>query len=146
MGPTILFTILAGLLAWTGARWSQTLPYYEEQRRAIPYRTLFTVALAMLSAGIAAWQGESMISKGFMALWSVVFTLIAVIDIETHFIPNVLSLPATGLALLASLVDPRLNWRSSLLGALLGLIIFYVIYRVARGGFGMGDVTLSAFM
>ena len=80
------------------------------------------------------------------ALWCVVFAVVAVIDIETHFIPDVIILPATGLALAASLVDPRLTWRAALLGALAGLVSFYAIAWVARGGFGLGDVKLAAFV
>jgi prepilin signal peptidase PulO-like enzyme (type II secretory pathway) len=138
--------LLAGLLAWAGARWSLALPYYEQQRRAVPARTFLTVAVATIAAAIAAPQGENGMSQLFLALWSTVFTLVTVIDIETHFIPDRLILPATAAALLASLVDPRLTWLSALLGALIGFVLFYLIVLLARGGFGMGDAKLSAFI
>ncbi len=143
---TLLLAVLAALLAWVGARWSLALPYYEQQRRAVPARTVTTVLLAGVAAAIAASQGTTVLSSALLALWSVVFALVAVVDIETHFIPNVLILPATAAALLASYVDPRLPPLSALLGAVAGFAIFYLIALVARGGFGMGDVKLAAFM
>lgn len=144
------FVFLAALLAWLGARWSRGLPYYEAARRAIPSRTAVTVALATVGAAIGVWQSESWISAAFLSLWSVVFALIAVIDLETHFIPNKLSLPAIGAALAASFVDPRLTPLSALLGAVVGGLFFAIFYfvgqRFYRGGLGMGDVTLSFFV
>lgn len=146
MITAILLAGGAAILAWLGARWSLTLPHYEGQRRAIPYRTAVTVLLAAGLAGVAAAQFSSGWSALFAALWSLVFALIAVIDIETHFIPDVIVLPATAAALLASGLDPRLAWWSALLGAVVGFLIFFLIAWAARGGFGMGDVKLAAFI
>lgn len=146
----LLLVLFAALLAWLGARWSKTFPHYEKQRRAIPYRDGVTVALATMAAGIAVWQSDLWLSGAFRALWSVVFVLITIIDIETHFIPNLLILPATGLAILSSFIDPRIAPVVSLLGMLLGLILFYLLYKIGNyfypGGLGGGDVTLSAFI
>ncbi len=137
---------LAAALAWLGAGWTRGLPHYEAQRRSIPARSWVTVGLATLASGIALWQSATFVSQLFLMLWSVVFALITVVDYETHFIPDRIVLPATLAALLASVVDPRLNWRSALLGALLGFVFFYIVVRLARGGFGMGDAKLSAFI
>ncbi|MGH2545169.1 MAG: prepilin peptidase, partial [Ardenticatenaceae bacterium] len=76
----------------------------------------------------------------------VVFVLVTVVDIETHFIPDRIILPATVAALLASLVDPRLAWPSALLGAAEGFALCFVLVLLARGGLGMGDAKLSAFI
>jgi leader peptidase (prepilin peptidase) / N-methyltransferase len=142
----LLLALCAGLLAGVGAQGSLRLPHYTFQKRAIQGRSLAAVALAAGTAAVAAWQGESLLSQVFLALWSLVFALIAVIDIETHFIPDRLILPATFAALLASFFDPRIPWRSALLGALAGFVVFYVIALIARGGFGMGDAKLAAFV
>lgn len=148
---TLLLLLLAALLAWGGARWSLSLHHYELQRRSIPWRDAVTVILALITSGIAVWQSEAFVSAIFMALWSVVFVLISIIDIETHFIPNVIIVPATLSAFLAAyLVDPRLSFIVALFGALIGLIFMGILYLLAGilypGGLGLGDVKLAIFI
>ncbi len=138
--------MLAALLGWLGARWTRSLPHYEAQRRAVPSRDGVVVALAVVGALVALWQGGAWVSRAFLALWGVVFALVAVVDIETHFIPDALIFPATLLALLVSLVDPRLSPVGSLVGAAVGFVLFFIIVLLARGGFGMGDAKLCAFI
>lgn len=146
----LILVIVAAGLAWAGAQWSARLPYYDEARRAIPARTLVTVLLAAGGAAVAAWQSPFWLSAAFMSLWSVVFALVAVIDIETHYIPNGLIYPALAAALAAGFVDPRLHWLSVLLGAVLGFAFFFILYHLGgalyRGGLGWGDVTLATFV
>ena len=146
----LLLVLLTALLAWIGGRCSQKLPHYQTIRREIPARTLVTVTLATTGATIAVWQSEMWLTSIFLALWSVLFALVAVIDIETQVIPNLLILPAIGAALAGSLVDPRLTFTSALLGAVVGFALFYLLYHLGRllytNGLGRGDVNLSTFI
>lgn len=146
----LLLVLFAASLAWLAAVYSLMLPHYKTIRRKIPARSLVTVLFATLATIIAISQSEMWLSRIFLALWSVVLTLVAVIDIETHLVPNVLIWPATGGALIASLVDPRLSFISSLLGMLMGFLIFYMLYYLGRlrykNGLGLGDVNLSTFI
>lgn len=146
-----LLILLAALLAWGGARWSKSLYHYEMQRRSIPWRDGVTVILAIITSAIAVWQSQGLVSAAFMALWSVIFVLISIIDIETHFIPNIIIFPAIGSAFLAAyLVDPRLSFIVALFGALIGLIFMTILYLAAGilypGGLGLGDVKLAIFI
>ncbi|MGO9312692.1 MAG: prepilin peptidase [Syntrophobacteraceae bacterium] len=73
--------------------------------------------------------------------------IIAMIDIDTFIIPDILSLPGIALGLLFSFFTPRLSWWDSLLGIILGGGILYAIatgYSLLRRkeGMGGGDIKL----
>lgn len=77
--------------------------------------------------------------------------LIIVIDLENRLILNITTYPGTILALLASLVLPDINFALALVGALVGFLIFFGIYGLAKvtygaGAIGWGDVMLSMMM
>jgi leader peptidase (prepilin peptidase)/N-methyltransferase len=96
-------------------------------------------------------------------LYSAIFVLILVIDLEHKLILNVVMYPAWGLALLSSLFHPTpYFYRLALLGGALGFAILYLVYLAGelfvkavsrmRGkpvhavAFGFGDVRLGAFI
>lgn len=90
---------------------------------------------------------ELIIYTFYMAL----LILIIVIDLENRLILNVTTYPGTVLALLFSLVLPNMNFRSALLGAFIGFIIFLGIYGLAKvtfgpGAIGWGDVMFAMMM
>ncbi len=73
--------------------------------------------------------------------------IIAMIDLDTGLIPDILSLPGIVLGLALSFLTPRLSWWDSLLGIILGGGIFYLIARVytlirRKEGLGGGDIKL----
>ncbi|MGA2401374.1 MAG: prepilin peptidase [Syntrophobacteraceae bacterium] len=73
--------------------------------------------------------------------------IIAMIDLDTGIIPDILSLPGIVLGLALSFFTPRLSWWDSLLGIILGGGIFYLIatlYTLIRRkeGLGGGDIKL----
>ncbi|MCP4428675.1 MAG: prepilin peptidase [Chloroflexi bacterium] len=82
-----------------------------------------------------------------------ILILVIVIDLENKLILNVVTFPATALAVLGSLiVTPDENsWKLSLVGAAVGFALFYLFYGVGRllfgsGALGFGDVKLSMAM
>jgi leader peptidase (prepilin peptidase)/N-methyltransferase len=82
-----------------------------------------------------------------------VLILIIVIDLEHKLILNVVTFPATALALLgAFLVTPdENNWKLALAGAAVGFVVFYLFYWIGQlmfgpGALGYGDVKLSLAM
>jgi len=73
--------------------------------------------------------------------------IIALIDLDTGYIPDILSLPGIALGFAFSFFTPRLSWWDSLLGIILGGGIFYLIaegYALVRRkeGLGGGDIKL----
>ncbi len=109
-----------------------------------------------------ALAGE-MVLLGLYTLYSTIFVLVLVIDLEHRLILNVVMYPAWALALLGSFVHPRPGfYKLALLGFVLGFGLLLLIYwggelfvRVlskARGkpvnavAFGFGDVRLGGFI
>ncbi|MFZ2446075.1 MAG: prepilin peptidase [Syntrophobacteraceae bacterium] len=73
--------------------------------------------------------------------------IIAMIDLDTFLIPDVLSLPGIVLGFAFSLFTPRLSWTESLLGIFLGGGLLYLVatgYALVRKkeGMGGGDIKL----
>ncbi len=149
MAQGIIF-ILAIALAWGGAWWTRGFPHYEQARRTLANRTIITVLIAAVTTGVALWQSPTWQMGAWLALWSVLFTLIAVVDYETHFIPNALIVPAIILGFVASWSIVRPPLPSAIVGAVVGGIFFGILYllggRLYKGGLGFGDVTLSIFI
>jgi leader peptidase (prepilin peptidase)/N-methyltransferase len=96
-------------------------------------------------------------------LYSTIFVLVIVIDLEHRLILNVVIYPAWMLALLGSLIHPSpYFYRLALLGGLLGFGLLYLVYLAGelfvkvlsrmRGkpinavAFGFGDVRLGGFI
>ncbi len=82
-----------------------------------------------------------------------ILLLIIVIDLENKLILNIVTFPATILAVLGSfLVTPdQNNWKLSLVGAAVGFVVFYLFYWFGQwlfgdGALGYGDVKLSMAM
>lgn len=85
------------------------------------------------------------------AFYIAMLSLIIVIDLENRLILDIVTLPGTALALLFSFILPGINPLSALLGAVVGLLLFWLIYAVAKamfgpGAIGLGDVKLALLM
>ena len=116
------------------------------------------VELASALAFAYLWTRFSAPVELLLALiYTAVFLLVLVIDLEHRLILNVVILPATLLAALASPLS-QLGWASSLLGGVIAFVIVFGIYIFAEvfsrwrklniegGAFGQGDVKLALFM
>jgi leader peptidase (prepilin peptidase)/N-methyltransferase len=108
-------------------------------------------------------SGEEMAFLLPYTVYSAIFCLVLVIDLEHKLILNVVMYPAWGLALLGSLLHPRpYYYRLALVGGAVGFAILFLIYLAGelfvkvvsrmRGkpihavAFGFGDVRLGVFM
>ena len=88
------------------------------------------------------------------ALFITILVLIIVIDLEHRLILHIVTFPTTiGVILLSLLVqdDIHYNWKSAIVGAIGGFLLFYLFYWFGRlvfgpGALGFGDVTLSMTM
>lgn len=117
--------------------------------RAIAASGIFAAAVTV--AGVMLLPLPAAVATGLLAL---IMALITLADIRHFIIPDVLSLPAIPLGVIANvLVFHAGDWGSgfseSLLGAIIGAGTFYLLralYFRLRGaeGLGLGDVKLAA--
>jgi len=87
------------------------------------------------------------------SIYIAILILIIVIDLENKLILDIVTYPATALAVLGSfIVTPdQNNWKLALLGAAVGFVVFFLFYWVGQllfgpGALGFGDVKLSMAM
>ncbi|MFY7929728.1 MAG: prepilin peptidase, partial [Oligoflexus sp.] len=104
---------------------------------------------------IQRWDGQLLVDSsevlrfGHALVFTSLLLICSVIDLEHQIIPDVLSLPMIAATPLVIYLHPDLDWKSGLLGVLLGGGVFYAIawiYYLIRkeSGLGMGDVKLLA--
>lgn len=173
---------------WRRLRRPPFCPYCQEPRR--PWAWVSTVAYLrfrpgcehcgapiswrhpLTELGTAALYGFLWYRYGLQDEWvylllytiySTIFVLVIVIDLEHRLILNVVIYPAWALALLGSLIHPDpYFYRLALLGGLLGFGLLYLVYLAGelfvkvlsriRGkpinavAFGFGDVRLGGFI
>jgi len=84
-------------------------------------------------------------------VYSAIFALILITDIERQLILNVVMYPAIGLGIAASLFVPGLTLPYALAGGAIGFLFFYLAALVGAalfgaGALGAGDVKLAAFV
>jgi leader peptidase (prepilin peptidase)/N-methyltransferase len=77
--------------------------------------------------------------------------VLAFIDLETKLLPDVITLPATGILFLAGFGGHDVPWLERLIGAAAGYLLFRLIadfyyYVLKREGLGLGDAKLLALI
>lgn len=129
---------------------------------ALPQR-VFTGRVGLV-VGVAAFTHAFLVTRfgltldfALTAVYTFVFLVVGITDLEHRLIFNVVIVPAILFALVASPVS-RLGWQLSLLGGVsalvlvLGVYLFAHVFARARkihvegGAFGQGDVKLAVFM
>ena len=119
-------------------------------KTGISFLYFFVESLTMLSFLFVYWQyGLSLNALG----WAVFFSLLILlffIDLKSFYLPNIFTYPLIGFGLLMSVFGlSGIDITTSLLGCLLGFLIFFFInyfYKAWRGmdGFGASDKILLA--
>lgn len=131
---------------------ARSLPNVQPRWRA----PVIIVITALAFAFLAARFGTTM-QFALTAIYTFVFLVILITDSEHRLIFDIVTLPATLFAALASPFS-QLGWKLSLLGGAIAFVIVLGIYlfaeifararkiRIAGGAFGQGDVKLATFM
>jgi prepilin signal peptidase PulO-like enzyme (type II secretory pathway) len=123
-----------------GAAAAQALVW---QVGAWPARVRFLVSsMAPPLMAAAAWQFEPL-QAAFVSLFILAMLLCTGTDLIAYRVPNVVTYPATVLALLAALVLPGGEPLSAALASLGAAGVFLVLWVLTRGGMGLGDVKLA---
>ena len=130
--------------------------------KALSWRApLVEIGTALLFAYLWSRYGPSA-QLALFTLYSCVFILVLLTDLEHRLVLNVVMLPAILLAIVASFFRPDMNYRLALFGGFIGFLLVFLIYLAGplfvrvwsrmRGQttsevpFGFGDVTLSTFI
>jgi leader peptidase (prepilin peptidase) / N-methyltransferase len=150
-------------------RWSSVIASLSRRRRcphcnALQSARHILVELVVPLLFVLCWvQSGTGVTMSLHLVYSALFVLITVIDMEHRLILHVVSLPAILLAVVGAYVDPIFDSpKRALLGGAIGLVAALILYFSgmlfswlvgrARGqplpgpAFGFGDVTLSTFL
>lgn len=116
------------------------------------------VEIASAAAFAFLWSRYGATAQmALMAIYTIIFLLVLVTDLEHRLIFNIVILPAIAFAALASPFS-EMGWARSLLGGAAAFVIVLAIYlfgkvferarglHIKGGAFGQGDVTLSTFI
>lgn len=98
---------------------------------------------------VLAWRAGDVRDMAATCLMAAVLILIAIVDWEQRRVPNIIVLPATGLALAYAWQIEALL--SAVAAAVVALVVFLVLYALGRrlfgpGALGMGDVKLAGLI
>jgi leader peptidase (prepilin peptidase)/N-methyltransferase len=131
---------------------ARSIPNVQHRFRA----PIVIVVTALAFAFLAARFGMT-IQFALTMIYTFIFLVVLVTDLEHRLILDVVILPATLFAAIASPFS-QLGWKSSLLGGAVAFVIVLGIYllaeifarareiEIAGGAFGQGDVKLATFM
>lgn len=112
----------------------------------IPIRNLLVELATGLLYGLAWWRLRETLPTAMACVYVSFLVAIVVIDCEHHLILNRLTYPAILLALLTTPLHPGGTAVRFLAGGAIGFGVLFLIALAYRGGMGMGDVKLGAFV
>jgi len=110
-------------------------------------RPLVEVGLAVAYGYLWIILGPS-VKLVFYLVYTAVFAIILITDIERRLIPNAITFPAIVMALIGGFVVPGTTWWSALIGGGVAFAFFLITYLIGTSVFGplalgQGDVTLA---
>jgi len=106
-----------------------------------PALVIFTAAAFAVAAARYEEPGQAAV----ISAYALVLIACAATDLMAFRVPNVITYPAAGGALLAAVLMPGGNPKEALVGGALGAGLLLVIALISRGGLGLGDVKLAGF-
>jgi leader peptidase (prepilin peptidase)/N-methyltransferase len=120
----------------------------------IPRRVLWVEIATAALFGLAYWQYHLSVGLPITLFYISLFMVILVIDFEHGLILNRIVYPAMAVALLLSVfftiflphvsIVPHII--KAAIGGGIGLVVFFLIVVLSRGGMGFGDVKLAALI
>ena len=104
---------------------------------------LYAIVLSLLCA--LAWQRYGLSYEGIATeIYIVVFGSIAVVDLRSRRIPNLLSFPGVLVSLMLGTFWPGIGFTWAVTGAAVGFGILSIIWMMPGNTIGAGDVKLGA--
>jgi leader peptidase (prepilin peptidase)/N-methyltransferase len=123
-------------------------------RAPIPRRLLWVEIGTGVLFGLACWRYGLSLELLITLVYSCIFIVLLVIDLEHRLILNKVVYPSMVLALLVSIlfslflpqVEIVPGILSAAIGGGVGLVLFLLVVLVSRGGMGWGDVKMAALI
>jgi leader peptidase (prepilin peptidase)/N-methyltransferase len=115
----------------------------------VPVRVLIVEVATGALFGFMLWRFGLTPDLGIAILYTCVFIVLLVIDLELKIILNVIAYPMMLIGLLISALYPTPsvhNLLFAIIGGVAAYILFLIIYIVSRGGMGFGDVNMAGMM
>lgn len=144
--PTLLVGVLSGLLGGLAAGWA-TPRWLERPDRLRGWSVLLFVLWMAALGGLAAQVSDG-ITPHFWArlLFVLILSAASLVDLYEKLIPDELVMVGLILGGILLLIGPFPGGPPllALAGALTALALLFLIFWIARGGFGFGDVKLAA--
>jgi leader peptidase (prepilin peptidase)/N-methyltransferase len=149
--------VAAGLGLCVGFVVSVTSRWMSQRRVGMPasvvillrrpaWRDLWSAALAAGLFILATSQFDAVLKLTFVGIYTALFLLIALVDIDHRLVPNALVAIGSLVALTASLINQQPSVATALAGGIFGLVLFTAITLLSGGALGMGDVKLAALI
>ena len=107
-----------------------------------PIMELLTGILFGTAPLVFGWSGELLVALSLISI----LMIIVVSDINYMIIPDKILIWFAGIFLLERIFWPLSPWWDSLIGAVTGFLLLFVIMFVSKGGMGFGDVKLYAVL
>lgn len=107
-----------------------------------PIMEFLTGILFMTAPLIVGWNGELVIALTLISL----FIIITVSDLNYMIIPDKVLLVFAAIFLCERMFLPLSPWWDSIVGALIGFTILFLIALLSKGGMGGGDIKLYALL
>jgi leader peptidase (prepilin peptidase)/N-methyltransferase len=104
---------------------------------------LIVVTAAAFAAAAARYQEPD--EAAVISAYAAAFIVCAATDLIAFRVPNVITYPAAGGAILAAVFIPHGDLMQALLGGAWGAGPMLVMALISRGGLGLGDVKLAGF-
>jgi leader peptidase (prepilin peptidase) / N-methyltransferase len=130
--PVLSYLLLRGRCRYCGAR--------------IPKRVLWVELGTGLLLAFLYWRFGLTADFALTAVYSIIFIVIGVIDLERQLILNKIVYPAIVLALVLDAILKRPDIVSGVIGGAVGFTFLLLVALVSRGGMGFGDVKMAAFI
>ena len=103
------------------------------------------VISAMAAFALAAARYQEPGQAAVISAYATVLIACAATDLMAFRVPNVITYPAAGGALLAAALMPHGKPTEALIGGAVGAGLLLGIALISRGGLGLGDVKLAGF-
>jgi len=104
------------------------------------------IAATAATFAVAAARYEEPEQAALVSAYAAALIACAATDLIAFRVPNVITYPAAGGAILAAAVMPHGDLTEALIGGAVGGGLLLVMSIVSRGGLGLGDVKLAGFV